>query len=62
MKTVKPGDLVIHKMSKVQIHDFKYKKNFSSSPGVVLEVNKEKSLILWDSYTEWVDRAYLLII
>jgi len=57
------GDLVIHKMSKVQICDFNYRgTNYSAFPGLVLKKRKEKSLILWESYTEWVDHAYLLII
>tara|TARA_B100001094_G_C18161531_1_gene789660 strand:+ start:2014 stop:2214 length:201 start_codon:yes stop_codon:yes gene_type:complete len=54
------GDVVVHKMSRVQIHDFSRYKNYSSSPGIVLKNDREKSLILWNSYTEWVDHAYLL--
>ena len=63
MSQIKTGDLVIHRMSKVPLFDFKTtKKEYSSSAGLVLEVNKDKLLILWDSYTEWVDYAYLLIV
>lgn len=63
MKMINVGDLVIHKMSKVQICDFSHQRtNYSTLPGLVLKKRKEKSLILWNSYTEWVDHAYLLII
>ena len=61
MSQIKVGDLVVHRMSKVHRFNFEiYKESYSSSPGVVLESNENKSLILWESYTEWIDQAYLL--
>jgi len=49
-------------MSKVPLYNFNtHRGSYSSLPGVVLEINKdEKLLILWNSYTEWVDQTYLL--
>lgn len=60
MSSIKVGDLVIHKMSKVPIHDYKAYKGYNTLPGIVLELGKEKLLILWSSYVEWVDHSYLL--
>lgn len=61
MSQIKVGDLVIHRLSKIQLFEFSLSsEKYSSSPGIVLEINCNKLLILWDSYTEWVDLAYLL--
>ena len=62
MSLVKKGDIVAHRMSKVQQFQFNSRNKYSSTPGVVLESNSERALILWDSYTEWVSHAYLLIV
>jgi len=60
MSSIKVGDLVIHKMSKVPIHNYRVYKSYNTFPGIVLELGKEKLLILWNSCTEWVDHSYLL--
>lgn len=61
MSQIKIGDLVAHRMSKVQLVDFNpMHQRYSSTPGVVLKICHNKLLILWDSYTEWVELAYLL--
>ena len=61
MNQISAGDIVVHKMSKVPLFDFSpLHQKYSSLPGVVLKVDNNKSLILWESYTEWVDLAYLL--
>lgn len=62
MSLVKKGDIVAHRLSKVQQFQFDSRNKYSSTPGVVLESNSKRALILWDSYTEWVDHAYLLIV
>mgnify|MGYP001236962612 CR=1 FL=1 len=59
--SISVGDLVTHKLSKVQLHDFsKRNKKYSSTPGIVIGIDDKNLLILWDSYTEWVPHAYLL--
>lgn len=62
MSQIKEGDIVVHRMSKVQQFRFNLKNEYNSNPGVVIETRPSKSLILWDSYTEWVSHAYLLIV
>lgn len=54
------GDLVIHKLSRVQLHDFSQENRYSPVPGIVLDFECGKFLILWEAYTEWVCDAYLL--
>ncbi len=54
------GDFVIHRMSRVQLHDFSKSYDCSSNPGLVIDSRDKKFLILWDSYTEWLHPAYLL--
>tara|TARA_Y100001973_G_C5178718_1_gene323585 strand:- start:948 stop:1148 length:201 start_codon:yes stop_codon:yes gene_type:complete len=60
MNQIEVGDLVTHRMSKVQLFNFDIPRRPSSLPGIVLEINHDKLLILWETYTEWVDLAYLL--
>ena len=62
MSQIKKGDIVVHRMSKVQQFQFNPRNKYNSNPGVVLEVASSRALILWDSYTEWVSHAYLLIV
>jgi hypothetical protein len=61
MRQIDIGDLVQHKMSKIQIHDYSARTH-DATLGVILDLKDDKALVLWKAYTEWVDRSYLLII